>query len=62
MVVDPDRYTGHDICESVADDVFEVLPDDGMLLIHGAGRPASDGQRRRRGVLQCAATALRIEQ
>ena len=31
--VDLDKCTGHGICESIADDVFEVQ-DDGIVVIH----------------------------
>jgi len=36
--VDLDKCTGHGICESIADDVFEVQ-DDGIVLIHDNERP-----------------------
>ena len=39
--VDLDKCTGHGICESIADDVFEVQ-DDGVVLIHDSERPESD--------------------
>ena len=36
--VELDKCTGHGICESIAEDVFEVQ-DDGSVLIHDADRP-----------------------
>jgi ferredoxin len=57
--VDLDKCTGHGICESIADDVFEVQ-DDGTVLIHDHDRPASDRERMQRAVTQCPAAALRL--
>jgi ferredoxin len=57
--VDLDRCTGHGICESIADDVFEVL-DDGIVLIHDNERPESDRVRMQQAVTQCPAAALRL--
>lgn len=57
--VDLDKCTGHGICESIAEDVFEVS-DDGMVLIHGDGRPESDRARMQQAVTQCPAAALRM--
>lgn len=58
--VDLTRCTGHGICETIAEDVFEVQ-DDGTVLIHGNERPESDRERMRQAVVQCPAAALRIE-
>ncbi|ULE33072.1 ferredoxin [Mycobacterium sp. IDR2000157661] len=57
--VDLDKCTGHGICESIADDVFEVT-EDGIVEIHGAERPESDRQRMQQAVTQCPAAALRL--
>lgn len=57
--VDLDKCTGHGICESIAEDVFEVR-DDGSVLIHDAQRPESDRNRMRQAVTQCPAAALRL--
>jgi ferredoxin len=57
--VDLDKCTGHGICESIAEDVFEVQ-DDGSVVIHGAERPESDRERVGRAVTQCPAAALRL--
>jgi ferredoxin len=57
--VDLDKCTGHGICESIAEDVFEVQ-DDGNVLIHDAERPESDRTRMRQAVTQCPAAALRL--
>ena len=50
--VDLDKCTGHGICESIADDVFEVQ-DDGIVLIHDNERPESDRDRMQQAVTQC---------
>jgi ferredoxin len=57
--VDLDRCTGHGICESIAEDVFEVQ-DDGTVLIHDNDRPESDRDRMQQAVTQCPAAALRL--
>jgi ferredoxin len=57
--VDLDKCTGHGICESIAEEVFEVQ-DDGSVLIHDAERPESDRDRMRQAVTQCPAAALRL--
>ncbi|OYN79045.1 ferredoxin [Mycolicibacterium sphagni] len=55
--VDLGKCTGHGICESIADDVFEV-DDDGSVRIHGDRRPESDRDRMKQAVTQCPAAAL----
>jgi ferredoxin len=57
--VDLDRCTGHGICESIAEDVFEVQ-DDGTVRIDGAEQPESDRDRMQQAVTQCPAAALRL--
>ena len=57
--VDLDKCTGHGICESIAQDVFEV-GDDGIVSIHGDERPEEDRQRMQQAVTQCPAAALRL--
>ena len=57
--VDLDKCTGHGICESIADDVFEVQ-DDGTVLIQENERPESDRDRMQQAVTQCPAAALRL--
>jgi ferredoxin len=57
--VDLDKCTGHGICESIAEDVFEVQ-DDGMVLIHDNERPQTDRFRMQQAVTQCPAAALRL--
>jgi ferredoxin len=57
--VDLDTCTGHGICESIADDVFEVQ-DDGIVAIHGNERPESDRERMTQAVTQCPVAALRL--
>jgi ferredoxin len=55
--VDLGKCTGHGICESIAEDVFEV-DDDGSVRIHGDQRPESDRERMQQAVTQCPAAAL----
>jgi len=57
--VDTDKCTGHGICESIADDVFEV-DDDGSLTILEAERSETDRPRLQQAVTQCPAAALRL--
>ena len=57
--VDLGKCTGHGICESIADDVFEVQ-DDGSVLIHANERPESDHERMLQAVTQCPTAALRL--
>ncbi|GFG49755.1 ferredoxin [Mycolicibacterium agri] len=57
--VDLDKCTGHGICESIAEDVFEVR-DDGIVQINGNERPESDRDRMQQAVTQCPAAALRL--
>ena len=57
--VDLDKCTGHGICESIAEDVFEVQ-DDGTVHIDEADRPESDRDRMQQAVTQCPAAALRL--
>lgn len=57
--VDLDKCTGHGICESIAEDVFEVQ-DDGIVLIRDGERPESDRDRMQQAVTQCPAAALRL--
>lgn len=57
--VDLDRCTGHGICESIAEDVFEVS-DEGMVHIHGDDHPDTDRERLQQAVTQCPAGALRM--
>jgi ferredoxin len=57
--VDLDKCTGHGICESIAEDVFEVQ-DDGTVLIRESDWPESDRDRMQQAVTQCPAAALRL--
>ncbi|CAN5354446.1 ferredoxin [soil metagenome] len=57
--VDLTKCTGHGICESIAEEIFEVL-DDGSVVIHDPERPESDRDRMRSAVTQCPAAALRL--
>jgi ferredoxin len=57
--VDLTKCTGHGICESIAEDVFEVQ-DDGTVHIHENERPESDRGRMQQAVTQCPTGALRL--
>ncbi|HEY9267159.1 MAG TPA: ferredoxin [Mycobacterium sp.] len=57
--VDLAKCTGHGICETIAEEVFEVQ-DDGTVLIHDAERPESDRDRMQQAVTQCPAAALKL--
>ena len=57
--VDLDKCTGHGICESIAEDGFEVQ-DDGTVLVHENERAECDGDRVLQAVTQCPAAALRF--
>jgi ferredoxin len=59
LEVDVDKYTGHGICESIADDVFEVQ-DDGLLIIDHDKAAVSDRDRLQQAVIQCLAAAQRL--
>lgn len=57
--VDLGKCTGHGICETIAEEVFEV-DDDGSVRIHGDQRPESDRERMQQAVTQCPAAALSL--
>jgi ferredoxin len=57
--VDQAKCTGHGICESVAEDVFEVQ-DDGTVCLTAPQRPETDRERMQQAVTQCPAAALRL--
>ncbi len=54
--VDLGKCTGHGICESLAEDVFEVT-DEGSVIIHDSA--SVDEGLLRQAVTQCPAAALR---
>jgi ferredoxin len=58
--VDLDKCTGHGICESIAEDMFEVS-DEGWVRIHGDDHPENDRERLQQAVTQCPAAALRMQ-
>jgi ferredoxin len=58
--VDLAKCTGHGICESIAEDVFEVQ-DDGSVVIRDPDRPEVDRERMKQAVTQCPAAALRLQ-
>lgn len=57
--VDVDKCTGHGICESIAEDVFEVR-DGGLLIIDHDKAATSDRDRLQQAVIQCPAAALQL--
>ncbi len=57
--VDLAKCTGHGICETIAEDVFEV-GDDGRVRLHHNPRPESDRARMQQAVTQCPAAALTL--
>jgi ferredoxin len=59
LEVDVDKCTGHGICESIAEDVFEVQYD-GMLVIDHDTAAISDRDRLQQAVIQCPVAALRL--
>ena len=59
--VDLAKCTGHGICETIAEDVFEVQ-DDGTVVILDAVRPESDRERLQQAVTLCPAAALRLHE
>jgi ferredoxin len=59
LEVDVDKCTGHGICESIADDVFEVQ-DDGLLIIDRDKAATAGRDRLQQAVIQCPAAALRL--
>ena len=58
--VDLTKCTGHGICESIAEDVFEVQ-DDGSVEINDDAAAASDRALMQQAVTQCPAAALRLQ-
>lgn len=59
--VDRGRCTGIGICESVAEDYFEVA-DDGSLILHKELVDAGDEKLAREAVRACPAKALTLDE
>lgn len=57
--VDLNKCTGHGICESIAEDVFEVQ-DDGSVVIDHEHAAALEPAKLAQAVTQCPAAALRL--
>lgn len=57
--VDLTKCTGHGICESIAEDVFEVQ-DDGSVVIDHQRAAALDRSTLSQAVTQCPAAALKL--
>lgn len=61
IVVDRSRCTGIGICESIAEDYFEVGDDGALTLIRGASVPPEELERVREAVQSCPARALSLK-
>ena len=59
LEVDLTKCTGHGICESIAEDIFEVQ-DDGSVVIQHDQVSDADHDRIQQAVTQCPAAALRL--
>jgi ferredoxin len=57
--VDLGKCTGHGICESIAEDVFEVQ-DDGSVVIDHEHAARRDRTTLSQAVTQCPAAALKL--
>jgi ferredoxin len=60
IVVDPNRCVGTGICESIADDVFEVTGG-GTLKLRKDVVAETDRDRMEQAVARCPTEALKIE-
>lgn len=58
--VDTDRCTGHGVCESIADDIFEV-GDDGIVHLLVEDIAADRGVDLESAVAECPTQALSLE-
>jgi ferredoxin len=58
--VDTDRCTGHGVCESIAEDIFEV-GDDGIVHLLIEDVPESRRDEIAEAVAECPTQALSIE-
>ena len=58
--VDTDRCTGHGVCESIADDVFEV-GDDGIVHLLTEDLPEDLRANLESAVAECPTQALGLE-
>jgi ferredoxin len=58
--VDTDRCTGHGVCESIADDIFEV-GDEGLVHLLVEDFPSARQGDVEEAVAECPAQALSIE-
>lgn len=61
IVVDRSRCTGIGICESIAEDYFEVGDDGALTLIRGEAVPPEELERVREAVQNCPARALSLK-
>ena len=57
--VDLTKCTGHGICESIAEDVFEVQDDGSVVIDHGHAAEL-DRTTLAQAVTQCPAAALKL--
>jgi ferredoxin len=58
--VDTDRCTGHGVCESIRDDIFEV-GDDGMVHLRTQALTEDMRPQLEEAVAECPTQALSIE-
>lgn len=58
--VDTDRCTGHGVCESIADDIFEV-GDDGIVHLLIEDVPDSRRDKVDEAIAECPTQALSID-
>lgn len=59
IILDRSRCTGIGICESIAEDYFEV-GDDGVLRMLAVDVPPEDEERLRDAIQSCPARALAV--
>lgn len=59
--IDPDRCTGHGVCEAIAEDIFEV-GDDGLVRLLQDPPPEKRREDIDQAVQQCPTLALRLEE
>ncbi|CAB3741012.1 hypothetical protein LMG24238_06704 [Paraburkholderia sediminicola] len=61
IIVDRSRCTGIGLCESIAEDYFEVGDDGVLTLIRGESVPPEEFERIREAVQSCPARALSLK-
>ena len=61
IVVDRDACEGHGVCEGLAPELFEVGPDDQVILLKNQ-LEAADRAKIQAAVLGCPRAALKLEE